>query len=568
MKSIKISVVKRILIFLCCTVVLTSSVFMSYDNTLMVKAVDEADLLKDFIFASLASIGVFVSGGTATTLALAIAPSLTNAGFDLYDYITQNEDGTTTISQDFINLVLQAYKEFVGGSFSGNLEQNENLYYVYGESEFIIDWFNEGRYVSVVEGFTYAYPVAFLFANGNSLVRYSYWGTSLFDTYKGEGYNLIPFFYNGNPDSANGGINLLNNYLSLVGDPKPNPFVNIYKNGEKDSVSSSLSVFSIFGNPGGISASVSSSSIPIYTNFDQMVSDLQSGKYTHADNLSSGVNFGQTSNYTGTYSGGDIKLSTEKLNGIQDKLNEINETDKSIDDKLKDLLEWLGINGGSGDIKPGSTDFKGLLDMLSTYFNAVIMRLDAIIQGIDGLLWFESTDDGEEDPTNDLADMLKKILDNPETGSQEVADSLSTSFSDVASGLTKKFPFSIPWDIYGLFSVFANVSAPSPQALVMSAAYDDRGYMLSSDAMGYGIQTYADTPSTGGSASGAPYFELPILVESFGIDEVIIVDLEGFTSLSTFSRTMFSLIFGILLIKWTIAFLSAINEVMPDFLND
>lgn len=568
MKSIKSSVVKRILIFFCCTVVLTSSVFMSYDNTLIVKAVDEADLLRDFILASLASVGVFASGGTVTTLALAIAPSLTNAGYDIYHYITQNEDGTTTISEDFVNLVLQAYKECVGGSFSGNLEQNENLYYVYGESEFVVDWFNKGRYVSIVEGFTYAYPVAFLFANGDELVKYSYWGKPGFNTIKSSGYGLIPFFYNGNPDSANGGINLVNDYLSLVGDPKPQPFVNIYKNGEKDSASNQLNVYGIFGDPGGVSASASSSSIPIYTNFDLMVSDLQSGKYTHADNLSSGVNFGQTSSYTGTYGGGDIKVTTEKLNGIEDKLNEINETDKSIDDKLKDLLEWLGINGGSGDIKPGSTDFKGLLDMLSTYFNAVIMRLDAIIQGIDGLLWFESTDDGEDDPTNDLADMLKKILDDPESGSQEVADSLSTSFADVASGLTKKFPFSIPWDIYGLFSVFANVPAPSPQARVMSAVYDDRGYMLSSDVTGYGIQTYADTPSTGGSASGAPYFELPIFVESFGIDEVITVDLEGFTSLSTFSRTMFSLIFGILLIKWTIAFIGAINEVMPDFLND
>lgn len=294
--------------------------------------------------------------------------------------------------------------------------------------------------------------------------------------------------------------------------------------------------------------------------------------------------------------GGTVDMSTTNswLEKIYNKVCEIFDkmTQKDTPEQDKD-----SVSENSIDLSPTNTILEGIRADINAFMekltpgdppgqdsvsgNSIDLSgtnsiLDSIKSSLDDIhktlkkmdIWSSSGDDGEEDPTNDLADMLKKILDDPETGSQEVADSLSTSFADVASGLTKKFPFSIPWDIYGLFSVFANVPAPSPQARVMSVAYDDRGYMLSSDAMGYDIQTYADTPSTGGSASGAPYFELPIYVESFGINEVITVDLEGFTSLSTFSRTMFSLIFGILLIKWTIAFIGAINEVMPDFLND
>lgn len=294
------------------------------------------------------------------------------------------------------------------------------------------------------------------------------------------------------------------------------------------------------------------------------------------------------------YVPGDISISTEDLekgiddiNTALDKLlesinGETSETD--IENLLQQILDELKNSGGSGSEGPGigdgsdnegpggsTGDFDGLLDLLSSYFNSVLAKLDAIIQGIDGLLWFESTEDDEDDPTNDLADMLKKILDDPQTGSQEVADSLSDSFLDVATGLTKKFPFSIPWDVYGFFNVFANVSSPPPQT--RTASYDDRGIMLYPAPLGDDIRILAgDTPvvmSDGGrSATDAPYFELPIVVESFGIDEVIIVDLEGFTSLSTFSRVMLSCIFGIFLIKWTIAFISAFNEIMPGFFDD
>lgn len=448
MKIFRCHLIKRIFIFFCCTTLIFSNIFIFYGTT--VYAVEYDDLLRDGVQVACSAAGIYFSGGSLTPIMLIpFIERLAGTGFDVYDYITENEDGTTTISEEFINLVLQAYKECVGGSFSGNLEQNENLYYVYGETEFVVDRFNNGRYVSIVEGFTYAYPVAFLFANGDELVKYSYWGKPAFDTIKSSGYGLIPFFYNGNPDSANGGINLVNDYLSLVGDPKPQPFVNIYKNGEKDSASNQLNVYGIFGDPGGVSASASSSSIPIYTNFDLMVSDLQSGKYTHADNLSSGVNFGQTSSYTGTYGGGDIKVTTEKLNGIEDKLNEINETDKSIDDKLKDLLEWLGIGDGTGGGGTGGSWYDKILD----YLDKILKQLksikhwtivDTVIDGVDAIA--------------DWLDLIHDLLSDVDDGAESVVSTLSSALNDSMGLMKKKFPFSIPWDI--LFFVTALSAEP------------------------------------------------------------------------------------------------------------
>lgn len=547
MKSVKYHFVKRIFILFCCTTLIFSNIFISHSMT--VYAIEYSDLLRDGVNIALSTLGIYVtaqSGGTLAPLIIPFIGNIAGAGFDVHNYITQNEDGTTTISQDFILLVLDAYNQYRGEHyFDGTYEEDPtNKYFKYNAFSMRLTSSKGSTFTYRVSDFTNICQLAILKTDGGAVPTNLDIGTYVY---------------------ANGEVISINKLGTNMG-YGVKPVIEFENSGF---VGSGSSVFIHFSRNDGshIMFQTDCASIPIFESKAAMEAFLKG-----EGDASSAINYRnlsgyESSSYTGKYSGGDINIATEKLNGIQDKLNEINETDKSIDDKLKDILEWLGIDNGSG-FAPGSTDFKGLLDMLSSYFNAVIIRLDAIIQGIDGLLWFESNDTDEDDPTNDLSDMLKKILDNPESGSQEVADSLSASFTDVASGLTRKFPFSIPWDIYGFFSVFANASASSPQAHVMTVSYDDRGFMLSSDYTGNGIQTYSDVSSTGGGSSGAPYFELPIFVESFGIDEVIVVDLEGFSSLSTFSRTMFSLIFGMLLIKWTIAFIGAINEVMPDFFSD
>lgn len=102
------------------------------------------------------------------------------------------------------------------------------------------------------------------------------------------------------------------------------------------------------------------------------------------------------------------------------------------------------------------------------------------------------------DPTPDVIDIPV----------EDVVPTVNDSLFDVAGSIRYKFPFSIPWDLRYLFTVLA------------------------------------DTPK-------APYFELPIVIERYGINEKIIVDLKPYEKLSVLSRSLFSLLFAIGLIKLT-----------------
>lgn len=91
---------------------------------------------------------------------------------------------------------------------------------------------------------------------------------------------------------------------------------------------------------------------------------------------------------------------------------------------------------------------------------------------------------------------------------EDIVPSVNDSFIDVAGSLRYKFPFSIPWDIQ---------------------------YMLS---------CLAETPK-------APRFELPIVIERYGIDEKIIIEMSMFQTLSDLSRSLFSMLFAIFLVNLT-----------------
>lgn len=116
-------------------------------------------------------------------------------------------------------------------------------------------------------------------------------------------------------------------------------------------------------------------------------------------------------------------------------------------------------------------------------------------------------------PVPDNAKDLNENLNNVAVYVPTLADSLT----DMGDGLKKKFPFSIPWDIH---------------------------YILS------GLAT---TPK-------APRFELPLKVERYGIDETILVDMVRFQVLSDLSRSIFSLLFAMVLINLTIKVIGSLKE--------
>ena len=116
-------------------------------------------------------------------------------------------------------------------------------------------------------------------------------------------------------------------------------------------------------------------------------------------------------------------------------------------------------------------------------------------------------------PVPDNAKDLNENLNNVAVYVPTLADSLT----DMGDGLKNKFPFSIPWDIH---------------------------YILS------GLAT---TPK-------APRFELPLKVERYGIDETIVVDMVRFQVLSDLSRSIFSLLFAMVLINLTIKVIGSFKE--------
>lgn len=125
----------------------------------------------------------------------------------------------------------------------------------------------------------------------------------------------------------------------------------------------------------------------------------------------------------------------------------------------------------------------------------------------------DPTKPGVYDPSTDkpidLTDEMEGIADYVPT--------LADSFTDLGNGLKTKFPFSIPWDIH---------------------------YILSGLA----------------SAPKAPRFELPLKVERYGIDETIVVDMARFQVLSDLSRSIFSLLFAMVLINLTIKVIGSLKE--------
>ncbi len=465
MKSFRYRLFKRIFIYCLCTTLIFSNIFISYSMT--VCATEYSDLLRDGAEIALSALGIYatVQSGGALSLPLLIPyiERLAGTGFDVHDYITQNEDGTTTISEDFVQLVLQAYKECVEENFDGNIHQDEeSMYYVYGGANLYLHT-PYTDYRRIVNSFTYAYPIAYLFVQNSTDYKYMWWGQSNYDPSRDNyGYCIIAFAYNGNPDSSNGGIFKVDSYSSLFGKDSSDPISIYYKDGEEQQRSNSvISGASVSSGSVPLDAShyatISTSGIPVYTSFDMMREDFYNGNYTHADNY--GGNFGQTSKYTGTYGGGDIKVTTEKLNGIQEKLDEINETDKSIDDKLKDLLDWLGIGDGIGGGVTGGSWY----DQILAYLDKILKQLksikrwtivDTVINGVDAIA--------------DWLDLIHDILSDVDDGMESAVATLSSALDDSMGLMKKKFPFSIPWDI--LF--FVTVLSAEPEVPQFSIPFD------------------------------------------------------------------------------------------------
>lgn len=499
---------KKILALTLAGCIVFTTTFFCYENTMVVEAVDYEDILKDAVQVALAAFGVYaaVNGGAALTPAL-LLPFITNiagTGFDVYDYITDNGDGTTTISEEFIQIVGQAYQQYKDENadlFDGSLNMTQDGYYYYPEIE--VTTGKPG--VEIEPGFTGTVRFTDI---------YSYFPCAVCIWKNGPSRWPVIIYYNSATDEFYCHFATFIKDSEIV-EPSSMSIVNLKKCTKTYvDVSITQGYFDSFGLSASDSSyfiTVNSSSIPVYHSLDTLKQGLRTGDFSAAYNYGIIPDM-ESSKYTGFYEGGDITVTNEKLAGISDKLDEINETEKDIDSKLQDLLDWLGIGGGSSSIG-GITGwlekiYNKLADILSQLKSIKRWTIvDTIIDGVDAVA--------------DWLDLIHDIISDADNGMESAVATLSSALDDSAGLLKKKFPFSVPWDILAFVTLFA----AEPEE---------------------------------------PHFEVPIDISVSALDMNIhydlVVDFSDYQYLSDIFRAVLSLTYAVGLLKMTAGIASTKKE--------
>lgn len=619
MRHIKQLFIKRVLVLMISTVLLSSSVFLSYENTMVVYAVDVSDLVVDAVCVAFASLGIILSGPTLPAVISILGPLMVAEGKDIYDYVTQDEEtGTTTISEEFVNLVLQAYKDYKeenAEKFDGTMLPNENGYYHY-DSISVVNFFSpmseSGNFSKTYTDINTYYPMAIVvysnktnYKNGNGKICYAhvvlynkdddkFYSKNLNkttiaygeDAYLSdfeqtiEGYGFLGKAHYVFRNTTTGETGLGEDYVYMAG--------------------------SVGALPSTASITVNSSSVPVYHNLSSLKEGLRSGDFSAAWNYGK-IPECETPSYTGEYTGGDITVDTELLEGIREKIEELEGTNKSIEELLKELLKWLKLNPGGGTGGGGgSVDVTVNVDMRETnnwlskiyskvsqiydkISSSVGQSMDEVVESIENLKQMLKTYLSEI--TGDLDDIKGQLAEMSEEEFEERSDSFleetTDSFSEISELAKTKFPFSIPNDLRILISKMVPPSS-EPEAALYSVdtagislySADTVGMLSDSEDHGGGGASMDDDEDDdlgGGGASrppsgrfvsvehgggggsrgaaemkdGAPVFCLPIVIERYGIEEYIIVDMAPFEPVSKLSRTLFAIMFMLCLVNLT-----------------
>lgn len=258
-------------------------------------------------------------------------------------------------------------------------------------------------------------------------------------------------------------------------------------------------------------------SVPVFNKLNDLVS------YTVANNL-----YYTTSDYTGE--GQEITIDYDELDKILDgyydklydmlqKLIDQNGGDSLTPEQLQELADQVikAMKEGFGDIGGDIEDTNNILqalrntigqgiDDIKKLLGDIKKTLDDILDRVKEIKNWSVADtvfDGLDFLT-DLADFIKDFFSDTSSG----VGVLASGLSDTVNVATKKFPFSIPWDLAFLVSVLA------------------------------------DTPEV-------PVFEIPFQLPSYGIDEKIVIDFTRFSAISEISRFLLTLIYTVGLLKFT-----------------
>lgn len=227
----------------------------------------------------------------------------------------------------------------------------------------------------------------------------------------------------------------------------------------------------------------------------------------------------------------DLSKSVDDLQKVIDDLLEKisnDSSEKEIEELLRQILEELRKNPGTGGEGSGggdvtvSVDLKETNSWLAKIYNRLGDVLDRMQEGFENVVdqlkkikgWSiaDTIIDGV-DAVADWAQFIKDLLSDVTSGVAAV----SSTMTDAADLMKTKFPFCLPWDVAALITFLAH----EPQT---------------------------------------PVFQLPMIIESFGIEEYIEVDMTRFSALSTLSRTLLSLIYCYGLVNLTFKVIPMVKE--------
>lgn len=285
----------------------------------------------------------------------------------------------------------------------------------------------------------------------------------------------------------------------------------------------------------------------------------------------------------------DLSVSIDDLQETVDDLQKVidellrqigdNTSEKEIEELLRLILEELR-NGGGGGSGSGGGDVNIDIDLSTTnsWLSKIYTKVTQIFDRMSdtaGQSMQDVVNSIEElnkmlkkylsAITDDLEDIKGQLADMSEQEFEEKSDSflgdVMDAFSEIAEVVKTKFPFSIPNDLH----IFLSKIAPSPSGdgeLQQYSVYTSGISLYSGENGGGGASRpgsgFVDVDHGGGGGSRepsemreAPVFRLPIVIERYGIEEYIIIDMAPFDPLSRFSRSFFTVTFMVCLFNLT-----------------
>lgn len=510
---------------------LSSSVFTSYSMT--VYAADDYDLLDGLQDICLIVLGVAaVLCPPAELTAIGFVSILSgvlgavDGTINIYDYVTDNGDGTYTIDQAFIQAVLDAAEQLEAQGFTDKdiTTQNTGRYSIHYTTFYNKFWCS--KHTDTIESCKFEGLISVI--SGRSAI-----------------------FVSG-PSEPTG------TYSLSIG----------YEYGAQYLVEYQRQTFACgyTRNDDLLGGNTYGANIPIFSDNDAYMKYLNSGTgYKDAENYRAQPLFRRHSSYTPTYSGGSVTVSRTVVQNITQKIAEVDADDTKTDDEKIEALQRYILSGGTPDIGgggsgggyPGDKDYVDnkdlpagtdltdtnswlkkiylkvcqIFDKMNTAVedagSAAMARiqesLDEIIVQLKKIKRWTAVDtviDGV-DAIADWLDLIRGVLKDAEEGAGSAVATIASAVGDSVDTMSRKFPFSIPWDI--LF--FVSVLSAEPQV---------------------------------------PHFEIPFNIElsmlDITIDYTMELDFTQLQWLSDLSRLLLSMTYAVGLMRMTFGVTSAGKE--------